>query len=390
MNDRIPFIVVVVLLASLLGGAGVAAQGDAWDGSEPGNSAAEGWQRHIIDPYGASPDTSLDLDQSGRPHVVYKGHDGQYRYSLKYAVFDGSAWQVAIVDNEIATGWHPDLALDARDEPHVAYYHPNGKLMYVHFYNASWHNQTVDSGDDVGEHPALAVDSANRPHIAYVDEAANSIKYARRTGATWQIAMVVVLPGASQTIMLDMALDPAERPHICYYDELADALKHTAYDGAAWRTDTVAGGIVSYNGQGCSIAVDGDGRPHISFRNLGMFYARYDGGQWHLTEVDNDFFAGRVSSLALDVHGRPRIAYDDWDYPNYDLRYAAFDGFDWQIEAAHTSAQSGARAEGISLVLDPAGSPRISYFMDVNGPPLYTWKTLPLERWTFLPAVQRR
>ena len=313
MRRMTPSALAVLLLASLLSSAVAAAQDGALSTPNSLIPSADLWQRQTIDPYGASPYTSLALDAAGRPHVVYRGHDGAYRYSLKYAVFDGAAWQIAVVDDEMATGWYPSLALDSREEPHVAYHHPNGKLMYAHFYSASWHNQTVDSGADVGEHPALAVDSANRPHIAYVDRSADSIKYARRSGATWQMSTVVAMPGATQTIMLDMALDSAERPHICYYDELADALKHAAYDGAAWHIATVAGGITSYNGQTCSIAIDGDDHPHISYRNRGLFYAHYDGGQWRLRAVDNDFFAGDASSLALDAHGRPRIAYDDWD-----------------------------------------------------------------------------
>jgi hypothetical protein len=56
----------------------------------------------------------------------------------------------------------------------------------------------------------------------------------------------------------------------------------------------------------------------------------------------------------------------------------------------HTTTQSGARAEGVSLALEANGTPHISYFMDTNGPLLHTWKSAPLERWTFLPAVQRR
>lgn len=388
MRRTIPSALVVLLLASLLSSAVAVAQDGALPTSNSLIPSADAWQRQTIDPYGASPYTSLALDAAGWPHVVYHGHDGAYRYSLKYAAFDGATWQISSVDDEMATGWFPSLALDSRGEPHVAYHHAHDKLVYAHFYGGSWHVQTVDSGGDVGEHAALAVDPANRPHIAYADETANLVKYARRAGASWQIMTVASLPGTTQSITLDMALDGGDHPHICYYDELADALKHATYDGAVWRIDTVAGGLTSYNGQHCSIAIDGDGHPHISFRNLGLFYARYDGSQWRLTEVDNDFFAGDESSLVLDTHGRPRIAYDDWDYPNNDLRYAAFDGIDWQIEVAHTATQGG--ATGISLALDGSESPHISYFMDVNGPPLHTWKTLPVERWTFLPTVQRR
>lgn len=391
MAHKFSLTLMLLILVIVVGGVAASAQ----EGSAPGwqarvDRAADVWQRQVIDPYGTSPYTSLALDAAGQPHVAYRGHDGAYRYSLKYAVFDGSAWQIMSVDNEMATGWYPALALDSRDEPHVAYHHAHDRLMYAHYYSGSWHNQTVDSGGDVGEHAALAVDSADRPHIAYADEIANSVKYAKRTGATWQVMTVAAMPAMEQPITLDLALDAADRPHICYYDDTVDQVKHAWYDGATWRLATVASNVTSYNGQGCSIAVDSDNHPHIVYSVLGLFYARHDGAQWQLVEVDHDMLAGREPSLALDLRNRPRIAYDVLDYPNYELRYAAFDGFDWQIEAAHSTTQGGAYPYGISLALADDGSPHVSYFMDVNGPPLHTWKTIPLERWTFLPAVQRR
>ena len=275
------------------------------------------------------------------------------------------------------------------DEPQIAYHHAHDKLVYAHFYNGSWHIQTVDSGGDVGEQATLSIDSADRPRIAYTDETANLVKYARRTGATWQISTVAAMPAATQQISLDMVLDRADRPHICYYDKLANALKHAYFNGVSWQFTTVAANLISYNGQSCSIVVDSNNLPRISFRDIGLFYARQDGAQWRISEVDNGFFAGQESALALDAHNRPRIAYGDWDYPNNDLRYAYFDGYDWQIETVHSTTLAGAQAQGISLALDDAGSPHISYYMDPNGPPQHAWKTVLQERWFFLPAVMR-
>lgn len=388
MDHRPVLITVVIVVALLLGVAGATAQELAPQG-QPG-SPDDTWHHEVVDPYGSSPWTSIALDAAGLPHVAYKGHDGQYRYSLKYARFDGITWHIESVDDEMATGWYPSLALDSQDEPHVAYHHAHDKLVYAHYYNSTWHIQTVDSGNDVGEHASLAVDSADLPHIAYSDETLHTVKYARRAGVTWQIATIAPMSAATQSISLDLALDSANRPHICYYDDLVDALKHAYYDGTAWHLETVASGLSSYNGQGCSIAIDSQDMPRITYRDLGLFYAFRDDVQWHTTEVDNDFFAGQESCLALTTDNQPRIVYSDWDYPNQDLRYAYFNGFDWEIEKADTSTQPGARAEGVSLALDSGGSPHISYYFDVNGPPLYAWKVFPPTRWLYLPSIRSR
>ena len=231
------------------------------------------------------------------------------------------------------------------------------------------------------------------PHIAYSDETANSLKYARRIGATWQIVTVASMPAAIQAINLDLALDSAQRPHICYYDDTADALKHAAFDGSAWHIEVVASDLF-YNGQGCSIAIDSHDHSHITYDDTGMFYAAYDGAQWHLTEVDNDLSAGRESSLALDAINRPRIAYSDTTYDradlNYELRYAYFDGFDWQIEIVDTTTQPGSSAVGVSLALNATGSPQITYLMGTSDPTRHAWKIVPPTRWLYLPAVLRQ
>ena len=144
-----------------------------------------------------------------------------------------------------------------QEEPHIAYHHAHDKLVYAHYYNSTWHIQTVDSGNDVGEHASLAVDSADLPHIAYSDETLHAVKYARRIGA--YLADGDCSDNARRNPDLSRStwrLNSTNRPHICYYDDVVDALKHAYYDGTTWRFETVVSGLSSYNGQGCSIAID--------------------------------------------------------------------------------------------------------------------------------------
>ena len=51
------------------------------------------WKKEKIDSANLH-GTSLTLDSVNNPHICYKGDD-----VLKYAYWDGSAWQIEVVDN---------------------------------------------------------------------------------------------------------------------------------------------------------------------------------------------------------------------------------------------------------------------------------------------------
>ena len=114
MNRLTTISLITLLLASLIGSDAPAfARSEvASGGIDRADPEIDTWHRDIIDPYGASPWTTLALDTTGQPHVSYVGHDGQYRYSLKYTFFDGTDWQIQSVDDQMATGWFPSLALE--------------------------------------------------------------------------------------------------------------------------------------------------------------------------------------------------------------------------------------------------------------------------------------
>ncbi len=369
---------VLILVVLLLGPSVTAGLADA---------PTVAWQTEIADvDGGVCP--SLALDSNGWPHISYGGNEaGTFIYGLKYAYYDGSAWQIEMVDDHVSPGWKTSLAMDSLDEPHIAYHDPHEALMYAHYYNSSWHIQTVDSGGDVGEHASLELDSTGMPSIAYTDETNHALKYARRSGATWQKETVVALAGSGQSISLDLAMDAADHPHLCYYDYDADVLYYAHHDGATWHFDPVAASVF-YNGQDCALALDREGHPHIAYVDLGLWYAYFDGVDWQSVEIGNEFGLSRLS-LALNRADRPYIAYAGLDYPDYPLRYAYFDGFDWQVENADMAA-SPSRYEGVSLALDEFDRPRIAY-QDLHPDDLkYATKgTGPLSR-VYLPLVVRQ
>jgi hypothetical protein len=125
----------------------------------------------------------------------------------------------------------------------------------------------------------------------------------------------------------------------------------------AWYVQTVDN--VGDVGWDASLALDANGYPHISYydyTNYNLKYAAWNGSTWNIQTVDNDLDVGEYSSLALDSSGNPRISY--YDYWNGFLKYAAWTGSTWSIQLVDTSGDVGWYS---SLALDASGYPHISY-----------------------------
>jgi hypothetical protein len=131
----------------------------------------EQWQAQIVDDAGAY--SSFALDSQDLPHFSYS--EGNSR-DLTYAHFDGTDWQIAVVDSQ-SQCHDTSLALDSEDRPHIAYYADNS-LRYAHFDGSEWLTETVDADGDVGEYVSIAIDGLDQPHISYYDAGNWDPKYA--------------------------------------------------------------------------------------------------------------------------------------------------------------------------------------------------------------------
>jgi len=327
---------------------------------------------------------SLALNDAGLPHISYGGNRaGTYIYGLKYAFNDGPAWQIEMVDEDVSPGWGTSLALDALGHPRIAYHDAHEALRYAQNDGSTWEIQIVDSGSDVGEDASLELGSGEAPHIAYSDMTGKAIRYAHLVGTEWQTETVTTMPGA-YNITLDLALDSADRPRLCFYDDdPADVttLTYAYYDGTDWHFETVDADVF-YNGQECSIALDSQDHPHISYRDTGLWYA-HRSTTWQVMQVDDDFFAGDSNSLALDHLDRPRIAFSDWD-TDKQLQYARLDAI-WQIETVDVAGETSRYADE-SLALDADDQPHIAYW-DLGPDDLKYAAVAPVCCRIYLPVV---
>jgi hypothetical protein len=147
---------------------------------------ATGWTVETVDDSTGGPRySSLALDDDGYPHISYYDSSAD---DLRYAHQDSDGWHLDTVDDWGDVGRRSSLVLDEAGHPHISYYDGGYfappvieyrlDLKYARWDGAAWQIETVDSDGDVGDYSSLALDSAGRPHIGYHDTSHQDLKCA--------------------------------------------------------------------------------------------------------------------------------------------------------------------------------------------------------------------
>jgi hypothetical protein len=244
-----------------------------------------------------------------------------------------------------------------------------------------WTIQRVDSVkwfQDMGPR-SLALDAAGHPHVAY---GGDRLYYRWYDGTEWHEETVD--EAATTGCHTSLVLDAAGRPHISYNQGNCGLyipygnLRYAFFDGASWQVLTVTSDVADAS----ALALDAAGRPHVGYCRpdcssspcscRAVEYAYYDGTAWITTTVDSGSQVGHGISLALDAAGRPHLTYHGSDNS---VRHAWYDGTAWQTEIVDDSC-AAATAGSTSLVLDDAGRPRVSYGCVEFSPPYYFYDVL--------------
>ena len=163
-----------------------------------------------------------------------------------------------------------------------------------------------------------------------------------------------------------IALDAEGKPHISYFDAISQELKYASYSGSTWGWEVVDNAVNP--GQYTSLAVDDTGSGNIAYYDSStgnLDFAWYDGTSWHTETVSPTVGTPHPLSLKLDVLGHPHIAYRNSN--NDTLYYAQYTGTNWQVN--EVTAFSNWKTDGYypSLALDEAGLPSISFCTVITG-----------------------
>ena len=135
-----------------------------------------GWWIDTVDGDFSPQHVSLAINSSGAPRIAYRNDRD---FDLRFAAWNGSVWNLEVIDQGNDVGWDARMVLDEGGRPHVSYYDRTlGILKYAHRVGGSWSVRTVDNEAVVGWWSSLAVDERGRPHVSYYSWTARSIRYA--------------------------------------------------------------------------------------------------------------------------------------------------------------------------------------------------------------------
>ena len=325
-------------------------------------------------------DTTIKLDSSGYPHIVYRQYEPTR--SLKYSYRDATGWHTEVV--KASTGTRSDFAvamdLDTHDRAHISFYqYSEGGSWTLQYGYRSVTGWTFDEICDVdpSSDTAIGVDGSGTVYVAFGSGAELcDLKCAYGTAADWTIDTVDSASRVCRQVWLD--LSGSGWPHIAYFDGSVVAGEgnndlHYAYkDASGWHTETVD--TEGNTGWYASIAVASDGYPHISYfhHDLSQLkYAHKDSGGWHVETADNGGYVGWHSSMQLDAANVPHIAYYEW-HVAYALKYAVRESGVWATE---TVARGGAVGSYSSIAVEQDRSAHISYYCGIHGDLKHAWQS---------------
>lgn len=340
--------------------------------------------------------TSLAIDSENNPHIAYLYADSAF---LKYAAWNGTDWDIEVVDDNGGlggVGFFASLALGPlTDLPQIAYYDvANANLKWASLDGSGhWIVGTPDPSDnDVGQGCDIAVDQDDYAHICYYDATTNYLLYVRSSATGWMrdtVDSVGPLPIFGTDISgTSITLDSIGTPYIAYYAWDGDPLTGTGYLKYAylvsgnWMIDTVEMVPGDNIGAWPDILINENAGsfPYISYFNAtnGYFtYARWTGSAWAIDVIDQ----GLYGSQAL---GSTHASY--YSEVNGDLKYAYSENYlGWHTEKVDTTGDVG---KYTSIALSYQGEvsfPHISYYDATNGDLKYVTKiikdVLPITWW---------
>ncbi|MEW5761408.1 MAG: hypothetical protein AB1779_11655, partial [Candidatus Thermoplasmatota archaeon] len=280
-------------------------------------------------------------------------------------------WEYETVDERMDSGQWVSMTLDSSDAPHILYYgqrniYVKTTLSYATKMNGKWSSEYIT--DYAADHVSIGVNSLNIPYIVFYDSKDNVTKCGwKRIGTSlWSYSIIKSIKGTAEMgENPDMDIDKFDNLHVSYYDKISGELKYAKYSksNSTWSIEVVVGNEIVASIS--SIAVDLLGRPHMIYLNKDnileekgelKYAVRLENGTWDIDVIDKKVRIGFTQSIATDAKNNVHVSYINFDAGN--LNYALKNGDKWNIEEVEPI---NGTCFTTSIKADSLGNPHISY-----------------------------
>ncbi len=297
------------------------------------------WTEQVVDNTTNTQFMSLDIDSNGFVHISY---EDSYNGVLKYASFNGTGWNLQVVDSEEYVGSYTSLSLNAQGYARISYYDSGGtNLKYASYNGIGWTLQTVDGAlSDEGEYTSLELNSQGYARISYRSDSGEALKYASFNGTGWDLQTIDNTENVGY--YTSIALNSSGYAGVSYFDVSNTQLKYASFNGTGWVTQTID--TDGANGWDNSVTFNAQGYAQISYKgNDALRFASFNGSGWVIQTIDSGGIVGYQTSLALNSQGYAYISYIeeilDKD-TTYNLKLAYFNGTGWEIQTLYANLAS--------------------------------------------------
>jgi len=275
------------------------------------------------------------------------------------SVFPGApVW----IQRRIEDGDFPSIAIDPDGAAWVAFAGtspggPDDVLLATDM--GDWLVQGVEP--DTGGRPKLAIDAEGFPHVVYtVDEVQLRHAFVERTadGVDWVFETVEDDRGVGAiNEELDLALGPGDEVHVAYSHASAGAPQDLFWAtgaGDSWVLERVDPGP----GWGLSIAIDGEGVPHVAYQDEEELVVAYRRGDSWTKQSVAPTWESNPTDIAFEPDGSMRIAFVQpiTDAPS-PLAVASNASGVWETERIHGTESFYEP----SLAVDPDGVVHVAF-----------------------------
>jgi hypothetical protein len=222
-------------------------------------------------------------------------------------------------------------------------------------------------------HIKLALDSSNMPYMAFQDAinmygSGTVMKY---NGSVWENVGPAPF-SESPAGYISLALDSHNTPYVAYQDFLEPSYYGATvikYNGSAW-VPVGSRGISAGTAVDTSLALDSHDIPYVAFQDFGtsgygVRVMKYNGSAWENVgpvNISGDY--AFQTSLALDKNNTPYVAFINGQTAHM-ATVMKYTGGVWVfVGSANFSAGS---VDDISLALDSTNTPYVAYTDYANG-----------------------